>query len=387
MSDLDLTLDLPAMATLIDESSAQLPALLRPQNDWTGLPFSVFDPDEEPPALEYVWRNLAAGKVSAIVAYAYTAKTPFALLLAICVARGIPFLGEPTRQRKAVYLAFEGARNARRKAQRLCRGLGFTLAELPELEIVAAPSGTLNGETTQALCVACRNNGVGLVVIDTYGSALDGNIERNSSEFSDSLKQLGTESDASGILFVVLLHQRKGESGKSGGGLQAIDGHNSVAGALQAGIELTRPAPSDKTLIEVRCVRAADDEFAPFNIRWVDVADPTATNPGAQLATEGRQWGLRAEIAESEAQVISPAIAAKDEEVLRLVFDHLRLAPSSMRKIRDAVSKGFVGREGVGRERLEQLVGMLVNKGTVYTTVQPTAKGELVMYGLAASAE
>lgn len=258
---------------------------------WNTVPFTFFDVEREPEPLAFVWGPIAAGKVSAIVAYAYTAKTPFALDLGICVAQGEPFNGSATQRRRVLYVASEGARNTRRKAQRIARAHGTTLAALGDwFQVVASPSGWLNAESAEALCVVCRAEQIGMVILDTYGSALDGNVDRNASAFSDALKQLGDESDETGIVFIVLLHERK-EKREGSNALARIDGHNSVAGALQAAIELSRPNAEDKHLIKVECIRAPDEEFEPFMIRWADVQQP---GPPPAFGTPPRphDWGL-----------------------------------------------------------------------------------------------
>lgn len=213
----------------------------------------------------------AFGKVSAVVGYPYTSKTPMALDIAIGVAAGLH-----AKQIKVLYLATEGARNARRKAARIAKAKGLTLDELaPWLQIAYAPSGFLNAESAAVLINSLRADGYGALFLDTYGSALDGSIDRNSNAFSDCLKQLGDASDAFNLLFVVLLHCRKD---KMRGGkpptLQDIDGHNSVAGAIQGAVALSRPVENDKALIEVSCLRAPDEEFPTYYVRWEDGDEP-----------------------------------------------------------------------------------------------------------------
>jgi hypothetical protein len=270
-------------------------------DSWAAQPFQFFDADAEPPPLEYVWGPFAAGKVSAIVGYGYSSKTPFALDIAICIALGKAAHSQATKQKRVLYLATEGARNARRKAQRIARAHGTTLSAIADrFQIAQAPSGFLNAESVAAVLPTLAAEDVGVVFLDTYGSALDGNIDRNAAAFSDALKQLGDESDRTGIVFVVLLHTRKDKAGAGGNALQDIDGHNSAGAALQGAVRLSRPNEDDKTLIRVECIRAPDDEFEPFVIRWEDVRDP-AGQP-ARFGSHGPdpQWGLRAAPSDGE---------------------------------------------------------------------------------------
>lgn len=293
-----------ATLAMVYEPPAESNALDKRGEDWGGLPFELFDTAEEPAALEYTWRCFAAGKVSAIVGYPYTSKTPLALDLAISIAAGVPCQGSPTRQGRVLYIATEGARNARRKAARIAKAKGLTLTGIGRaLDITPAPSGYLNAETCASLCEVAVAKGYAAVFLDTYGSALDGSIERNAAPFSDALKQLGDCSDATGVLFVVLLHCRKDQKtsgGRAAPSLQQIDGHNSVGGAVQAAVGLWRPDEADKYLVEVVCVRAVDDAFNSYCVRWTDT-------PGS-----GGN-GLRAELVDSAGSAV---VSSKHTEAL-----------------------------------------------------------------------
>ncbi len=275
---------------------------------WDALPLERFDPNVEPPPIPYLWSVFGPGKVSAIASYPGASKTPFALAMAVAVASGTAGPdGLVAERARVLYIATEGARNARRKAQRIARAKGTSLAELTEwLEITAAPSGMLDTERTEALCDLCHSEGFGLVVIDTYGSALDGSIDRNTNAFSDVLKQLGDYSDASGVTFVVLLHMRKSQRNSGAPSLQDVDGHNSVAGALQAAVALWRPDNAREFQIEVMSLRSADESFASYQVLWTDTAFAGTTGEGARLAKEGhdlQRWGL------------TPALVSEDERV------------------------------------------------------------------------
>lgn len=260
-----------------------------------GLPFDAFDHDADPEPIPYIIPalNIGPGKPTAIVGYAYSSKTPWGLELAIAVASGAThFQGhEIAYSTRVLYIATEGARNARRKAARIAKAWGTSLAEIgARLVIVQAPPGFLNVETAEQIGEQAEAGAFGLVLIDTYNSAFDGSKDRNSNEFSLALKVLGDISDRQATTFCALLHCRKATVATKGRAptLQEIDGHNSIAGAVQAAIGLWRPAPTDKHLIAVECVRAVDDSFDSYCIRWTDT-------PG-----QG-ELGLRSEIEEAPA--------------------------------------------------------------------------------------
>ena len=253
----------------------------------------LVDRSKPPPPLVYVIEglDLAQGKVSAVQAFANVAKTPFALLMAVCVASGKPFLGHAVQQRKSLFMAFEGGLLTEEREARMCAGLGLDRASVP-LDFMHMDR-SLDDQLVAALAVYIREREIGFVVIDTYGSALPGGVDHNSSQFSDWLKVLGRISDATGALIVVLLHENKSDTAR---GLKRMSGHGSAPGAVQAAIALSRKNDADRTLIDVTCSREVRKAFEPFAIRWLDVPNEQAPT-GLALAAE--RVGATAEAAKS----------------------------------------------------------------------------------------
>ncbi len=169
--------------------------------------------------------------------------------------------------------------------------------------------GALDEEFIDYLEAYCVQEKIEYVVIDTYGSASPSGIDRNTAAYSDGLKRLGHVSDNRGILFVTLLHHRKSIKNQRGG-IEMIDGHNSIGGALQGAITLHRPVESDKTLIDVSCTRAYEDSFPDFQFRWVDVS------PAGEIVTSlgklAPGLGLRADI------VTDSAVKSDEPNELRI---------------------------------------------------------------------
>lgn len=237
------------------------------------------DRTRPPPALEYVvpGLELAPGKVSAIQAFARGGKTPFALLLALCVASGKPFVGHDVVQCPALYLAFEGGLLTEEREARLCAGLGLDRAAVPFR--LARPHGYLDPGFCLALEDYVRAHRIGLVVVDTYTSGVPGDIDHNSSRFSEAMRALGDLSDATGACVVVLLHENKGDRQDS---MRGISGHNTVPAAIQAAIRL-RNDPERSTLT-VSCTREVRRPFETFDVMFRDVDDPSAPTGSALVA-------------------------------------------------------------------------------------------------------
>ena len=241
--------------------------------------FTIVDRSVPPPELEYVidGLDLAPGKVSAIQAFANVAKTPVALLLALCVASGEDFLGFPVAQRNAMFLAFEGGILTETREARMCAGLGLDRASVP-LHYARCRT-RLSDAFLAELREYVETHEIGLVVVDTYGSALPYDVDSNSSRYAYWLQVLGDLSDETDTCIVVLLHENKGQAG----GLRAMSGHNAAPGAVQAAIRLVR-ANEDKTVVDVECAREVRRAFAPFAIQFEDVPNSAAPTGLALVA-------------------------------------------------------------------------------------------------------
>lgn len=224
--------------------------------------------------------EIAPGKVSGIVGYANSGKSPFAAQLALCVANGAPFLGFETEQRRVGFLAYESAALTQLRLSRLAVGLGLNR---DGVDVVRMSRYLSEPDVLPLLVQVIERSGWGLVVVDTYGSAVTG-IDHNSSQFSDVAKQLEHVSEATGVPIVVLFHARKDASDD----LQQIAGHNSIAGAIQVAVGLSRPDPTDVHTIRVHCLRELQNRFPDFLVKAEDVAGET---PGETVAAGG--VGLR----------------------------------------------------------------------------------------------
>jgi DNA-binding transcriptional ArsR family regulator len=254
----------------------------------------LVDRTQPPRPLQFVvvGLELAVGKVSVLQAYANVAKTPFALLLAICVASGKPFLGFQVAQCRTLYLAFEGGPILEEREARLCAGLGLKREHVP-LDVVV-DCETLSDAFIDGLSTYCRDQGVGLIVADTYTSALPEGIDHNSSTFSYWLRQLGRMAEAINAVVLVLMHENKGDRQD---GMRGISGHNTAAGAMQAAIRLTRKG-DDRNEIDVECTREVRHAFAPFAVRFTDVPCDGAPTGSSLVVSKvdrtTRQGGSRA---------------------------------------------------------------------------------------------
>jgi hypothetical protein len=270
------------------------------------------------PALE-----LAPGKVSVVQGFAYTSKTPFALLLAVCVAAGRPFLGCAVEQRRVAYLDHEGGLLTRERAMRICRGLGVDVDALP-LHLFT-PTAQFSIDYLEELERFVREHDVGMLALDTYASAFpagDGGF--NESAFRCWADALGRLSAATGCLIVVLIHETKTARGQEG--VRGISGHGSLAGAVQAAISLERADEAKPNEITVRCARATRRGFEPFVVRWTDGdgdaliatrvgANASATAKGQSIAVRNRATAANVREAGEAIMRSAPAVMTSRKEL------------------------------------------------------------------------
>jgi len=246
-------------------------------------PLRIIDRTQPPPELQHVVAglDLAPGKVSVIQGYAYTAKTPFALLLAVCIAAGVPFLGLDVVQCPTLYIDFEGGILTQEREARICAGLGLERAAVP---LTLAQADLLSEPFLDAFERQIASTGAGVAFIDTYSSALPPEINSfNDAGFRTWATRLARVGERTGAMVVLLVHENKASNGRDG--LRGISGHGSLAGAVQTAIALSRPSPDDATLIGVSCTRAARKGFAPFTMRWSDAPCAHAPTGAALVAT------------------------------------------------------------------------------------------------------
>ena len=246
-------------------------------------PLRIIDRTQPPPELQHVVAglDLAPGKVSVIQGYAYTAKTPFALLLAVCIAAGVPFLGLDVVQCPTLYVDFEGGILTQEREARICAGLGLERAAVP---LTLAQADLLSEPFLDAFERQIASTGAGVAFIDTYSSALPPEVNSfNDAGFRVWATRLARVGERTGAMIVLLVHENKASNGRDG--LRGISGHGSLAGAVQTAIALSRPSPDDATLIGVSCTRAARKGFAPFTMRWSDAPCAHAPTGAALVAT------------------------------------------------------------------------------------------------------
>lgn len=287
--------ELQDSAALLFKSAAETPGVSGAQENFFGR---LLNMTEKAKKLEYVCESLciAPGKVTAVVGYSGTSKGPFLNQLALCIASGKPFLGQPVARRKVAFFDFETGQLLDDRVWRLNNALGNDRQELASGEwIEVYHSQRLIDDAWLAAFRAGVEPGM-VCFIDSYTSAVRGDM--NESQYALMLWELGKISDAMNVTIVIAMHSRKKQSANKGSSLlEQVAGSGALSAAMQTAILLLRPDEDKPNVIGVRCGRAPEEPFAPFDLVWSDVQDPQTPS------VLGQKWGLLAKRLEREAAV------------------------------------------------------------------------------------
>lgn len=181
-----------------------------------------------PPAPEHVWHDyIPVGVVTMLGAHGGVGKSTLALLLAVCVALGVPCLGVPTKRCVVVVFSGEdGGDILRHRLHWICKVLAIDPRSLegwlhildatagdPTLYTETQQGGTRAGRTTPTyddLAALMRELGAGLLIVDnasdTYAAS---EIDRaRVREFMRSLARIAQENRA-GVLLLAHIAKTK----------------------------------------------------------------------------------------------------------------------------------------------------------------------------------
>ncbi len=198
----------------------------------------VSDMAEPLPSVPWVCESLglAPGAVSLVAGYGYSRKTMAMQSLGLSVAAGKSIWGVyRARSGPFIHLDYEqGRRLTQERYQRLARGMGFELLDLPanSLRVACMPRIYLDERDIQdelsALC-----DGAAFVLVDSLRAAFP-HADENSSEVRSYLDVLSRVSERTGCAFAVIHHARKPSKDDAGGATMAIRGSSALFDACQS---------------------------------------------------------------------------------------------------------------------------------------------------------
>jgi len=251
--------------------------------------------------------------------------------LATCIAAGIPFLGVPTEQAKALYLTCEDdADELQRRQVAICKALGISLESLSGKLCLSS----LTGDVETALCTFTKESqlrvterfrgleataiedGIRFIVLDNVAHLFPGNenIRIEVANFTSMLNRLALRIDGA-VLFL-------GHPNKAG---EDYSGSTAWSNQVRSRLFLTTPTEADgKTPID-RDARVLsrpkanyaqkDGELAFYWHEWAFVTEqdlPVRYSPEARARIEDEAFLRCLEKARAEHRNVSPSTNASN---------------------------------------------------------------------------
>lgn len=203
-------------------------------------------------------------KVTIIAGDPGSGKGPLANYLAVCFAFGLKAFGSfDCKQCNVGILDYEGARLSARRIRSQARGLGIGCADLTgRIFLHDTDPGELG-----FLGAWIEEHSIEVLIVDSYMSAMSTtDADPNSPEYA----QLARDFGSLGIVVIVIAHARKPPAGKRGErpALGDVAGSYALGGMAATAIAVWNPDDDDRLLTRLGCMRAPEEPFKTFDIRW-----------------------------------------------------------------------------------------------------------------------
>jgi 5S rRNA maturation endonuclease (ribonuclease M5) len=296
--------------TELIESGGSVDAMVEPPPEPPSAEWNVVALDDlaKPlPPVPWVCKSLglAPGAVSLTAGYGYSRKTMALQSLGLAIAAGKPAWGVyATRQGPFVHLDYEqGRRLTQERYQRLARGMGFELLDLPKgaLRVACMPRIYLDEKDIADELVKLVDGAV-FVLVDSLRAAFP-HADENSSEVRSYLDVLSRVSERTGALFDVIHHARKPSNDeKAGGETYAIRGSSALFDACQS-VHVFIGAKDTPTTVHHQKDRIRGACADTFGLTGEDI--PSGNDP---------RWGLR--VVHLEPEQLSEAEKHKEDAKL-----------------------------------------------------------------------
>lgn len=278
-----------------------LPSPPDPLERWNLLTLAQLS--EELPPIPWVCQNLrlAPGAVTLVAGYGYSRKTMAMQSLGLSVAAGKSAWGVwRVEQGTFVHLDYEqGRRLTQERYQRLARGMGFELSDLPHgaLKVGVMPRAYLDEQGVfEDLCTIMT--GARFVLIDSLRAAFP-RADENSSEVRTYLDVLSRVSERTGAAIAVIHHARKPNAQNGGTATHAIRGSSSLFDACQS-VFVFEGAKDTPTTVHHEKDRVMGSTLEAFGLTSEDMPGPL-----------GPRDGLR--VVHLEAAQLADAASSKDD--------------------------------------------------------------------------
>ena len=223
--------------------------------------------------------GLAPGFITLVAGYGYSGKTMALQSLAVSVASGCSVWGVwSCRKGRVLHLDYEqGLRLNQDRYQRLARGMGFELRDLPvgTLTVACLPRVYLDENGLQDELVKLVE-GYTLVIVDSLRAAFP-HADENSSEVRSYLDILSRVSERTGATFIVIHHARKPNGPNGGGAKYAIRGSSALFDAGQS-VFIFEGEKNEPTRVVHDKDRIRGKTIEDFGLVTEDIAGETGPN-------------------------------------------------------------------------------------------------------------
>ncbi|HYS86324.1 MAG TPA: AAA family ATPase [Bradyrhizobium sp.] len=332
------------------------------------------------PLPHYVDRWIPENQVTLLAGHGGGGKSYVALILAVCVALGLPFAGLVTKQANTLfYSAEDGEQVLRKRLSRICRALAIEVASLKgklhlldasDLDPALHREQRVNGgrpslvfETPMLAAVAdlVKRLDAGLIVIDNASDAYDDD-EIMRARVRTFIRSLRLKIARPGRAVLLLAHVNKASAAqRQNAGSEDYSGSTQWHNGVRSRLSLTSAEPNTLTIQHAKANFGPKAD--PVTLEWHDgvpVVAGTHSTQGAELAKElVRKDDLaRDEKAKSALVELIKSFDARGELVSTSAT-----GPATAFKLLKG-EPGFP--KNVGRDRLMPLFRQLQDEGRIY---------------------
>jgi RecA-family ATPase len=202
-------------------------------------------------------------------------KTFIALVMALCIATGLPFYGREVKQGNVVYIAAEGFYTLYERALAWAQEHGI---ELPEnFIILRVPVNLSDTSAVLRLVATVKKHAPDFIVLDTLSQNATGLNENSNDEmarFIAGMAQVGRELSA----HVATVHHNAKATG-------AFRGAGAIKNNVDTHITLDRPENDEENTVFVRCEKQRGKPFEAFTLRGREVELPLEDEYGEAVTS------------------------------------------------------------------------------------------------------
>lgn len=264
--------------------------------------------------------GLAPGAATLVAGYGYSRKTMAMQSLGLSVALGKAAWGvHAVRKGRVVHLDYEqGRRLTQERYQRLARGMGFDLRDLPEGSLQVASMPRVYLQTQEAIdALLPIVDGAAFVLIDSLRAAFP-KADENSSDVRSYLDALNHLSERTGAANTVIHHARKPSAQQGGTATHAIRGSSALFDACQS-VYVFEGEKDTPTRVHHQKDRIRGATCDLFGLTSVDIPGPGGEREGLLVkhleAEQLERWEATAEERKSDGVFVKVSRLVREQMV------------------------------------------------------------------------